>query len=61
MKQTLNIMKWQLAINLRYCYSARRDTQNMSASRIFPTLLYKFTKFYYTMILLLSYPPWNLI
>jgi len=57
MKQTLNIMKWQLAINLRYCYSARRDTQNMSASRIFPTLLYKFTKFYYTMILLLSYPP----
>jgi len=25
-------MRRQLAINLKYCYSARRATQNMSAS-----------------------------
>jgi len=37
MKQTLN-MKRQLAISLRYCYSVRRDTQNMSAIRNFPTI-----------------------
>jgi len=28
----------QLAINWRYCYSARRSTQNMSASRTLPTI-----------------------
>jgi len=38
-------MKRQLAINLKYCYSARRATQNMLASGMrlascsFPTLL----------------------
>jgi len=37
MKQTLN-MRRQLAINLRYCYSARRATQNMLASRSLPTI-----------------------
>jgi len=33
MTQTLNI-KRQLAIILRYCYSARRAEQNMSANRM---------------------------
>jgi len=33
MKQALSVRR-QLAINLRYCYSARRATQNMSASRM---------------------------
>jgi len=37
MKQTFNIRR-QLAIDLRYCYSARRATQNMSASRSLPTI-----------------------
>jgi len=37
MKQTSN-MRRQLAINLKYCYSARRATQNMSASRRLPTI-----------------------
>jgi len=32
MKQTLNMTR-QLAIKLRYCYSARRSTQNISLSR----------------------------
>jgi len=32
MKQTLN-MRQQLSIHLRYCYSSRRATQNMSATR----------------------------
>jgi len=33
MKQTLNTWR-QLAINLRYCCSTRRATQNMSVSRM---------------------------
>jgi len=33
MTQTLNI-KRQLTIILRYCYSARRAAQNMSANRM---------------------------
>jgi len=33
MTQTLNI-KRQLAIIFRYCYSARRAAQNMSANRM---------------------------
>jgi len=37
MKQTLN-MRRQLPINLKYCYSARRATRNMSASRSLPTI-----------------------
>jgi len=32
-------MRRQLAINLKYCYSARRVTQNMSASRSLPTIV----------------------
>jgi len=35
MKQTLNIRR-QLAINFKYCYSTRRTTQSMSASRSLP-------------------------
>jgi len=31
-------MRQQLAINLKYCYSARRATQNVSASRSLPTI-----------------------
>jgi len=31
-------MRQKLASNLRYCYSARRDTQDMSASRSLPTI-----------------------
>jgi len=42
MKQTLN-MRRQLAVNLRYCYSAGRATQNMSTSRSLPTIaLYRY-------------------
>jgi len=37
MKQTIN-MRRQLAVNLKYCYSARRATQNMSASCSLPTI-----------------------
>jgi len=37
MKQTLN-MRQQLSINLRYFYSSRRATQNMSATRSSPTI-----------------------
>jgi len=37
MKQTLS-MRQQLSINLRYCYSSRRATQNMSATRNSPTI-----------------------
>jgi len=37
MKQTLD-MRQQLSINLRYCYSSRRATQNMSAARSSPTI-----------------------
>jgi len=37
MKQTLN-MRQQLAINLKYCYSARRATQNMPSSCIEPRI-----------------------
>jgi len=37
MKQTFN-MKRQLAINLKYCYSARRATQNMSESHNLPQI-----------------------
>jgi len=37
MKQILNIRR-QLAINLKYCYSAWRATQNTSASRSLPTI-----------------------
>ena len=37
MKQTLN-MRQQLSINLRYCYSSKRATQNMSATRNSPTI-----------------------
>jgi len=33
-----NDLHQQLVINLRYCYSARRATQNMSASRSLPTI-----------------------
>jgi len=47
MTQTLNI-KRQLANILRYCYSARRAAQNMSANRmrlasrsLLPVVLYK--------------------
>ena len=36
MKQTLN-MRRQLAVTLKYCYLARRATQNMSARRSLPT------------------------
>jgi len=32
-------MRRQLAINLKYCYSARSATQNMSASRSFPPFI----------------------
>ena len=32
-------MRQQLAINLRYCYSAIRATQNMSESRCLPTIV----------------------
>jgi len=38
MKQTLN-MRRQLAINFEYYYSARKNTQNMSASRSLPTIV----------------------
>jgi len=31
-------MRRQLAIILKYCYSSRRTTQNMSASRSLPTV-----------------------
>jgi len=31
-------MRRQLAISLRYCYSARRATQSMSASNILTTI-----------------------
>jgi len=34
-------MRRQLAINLRYCYLARRTTQNMSASHSLPTITEK--------------------
>jgi len=37
MKQPLNTRR-KLAINWRYCYSARRAMQNMSASRSLPTI-----------------------
>jgi len=37
MKQTLN-MRQQLSINLRYCYTSRRATQNMSAASSSPTI-----------------------
>jgi len=37
MKQTLS-MRRQLAINLRYCFSARRVAQNISASRDLPSI-----------------------
>jgi len=37
MKRTLN-MRQQLSINLRYCYSSRRATQNMSATRSSSTI-----------------------
>jgi len=37
MKQALNFGQ-QLSINLRYCYSSRRATQNMSATRNSPTI-----------------------
>jgi len=37
MKQILNKRR-QLAINLRYCYSARRATQDMPVSRSLPTI-----------------------
>jgi len=40
MKQTFN-MKWQLSVNLRYCYLSRRATQNISASRSLPTIGFK--------------------
>jgi len=39
MKQTLN-MRQQLSINLRYCYSSRRATQTMSATRNSPIIGY---------------------
>jgi len=37
MKQALNLRQ-QLSINLRYSYSSRRATQNMSATRNSPTI-----------------------
>jgi len=37
MKQALNLRQ-QLSINLRYCYSSRRTTQNMSATRNSPSI-----------------------
>jgi len=37
-KLTLNYLRRQLDITLRYCYSAGRATQNMSASRSLPTI-----------------------
>jgi len=37
MKKTLN-MRRQLVIDLKYCYSARRVTKNMSVSRSLPTI-----------------------
>jgi len=37
MKQTFN-MKRQLSISLRYCYSSKRATQNMLATRSSPTI-----------------------
>ena len=37
MKQTLNLRQ-QLSINLGYCYSSRRATQNMAATRNSPTI-----------------------
>jgi len=37
MKQTLNVRR-HLAINLRYCYSARRATQNMPGCSL-PTIV----------------------
>jgi len=39
MKQTLN-MRRQLAINLKYCYSARRATQKCRRASVCPALLY---------------------
>jgi len=33
MKQTLN-MRQKLSINLRYCYSSRKATKNMSAPAV---------------------------
>jgi len=32
-------MRQQLSINLRYCYSSRRATQNMLATRSSPTIV----------------------
>jgi len=37
MKQTLK-MRQQLSVNLRYCYSFWRATQNLSATRNSPTI-----------------------
>jgi len=37
MKQALNLRQ-QLSINLRYCYSSRTATQNISATRNLPTI-----------------------
>jgi len=37
MKQTLN-MRWQLAINLRYCYSARKAHKTCRRAAVCPAL-----------------------